>query len=246
MPGLDENLIFDVGAHRGDDTDFYLGKGFKVIAVEANPTLVDHLRKRFPAELDADRLVLVDRVVGPDLGETVAFYINDAKDDWSATDELTASKGTMPVRRVEVRTCSLADLFQQFGTPYYLKVDIEMGDLPLSTELLRTPALPQYVSFEFHETRLAAVLEAAGYGSYQIINQSLNGLKEPVLPPREGTEYFPAGGFTGTHSGFFGRDLPDTEWLPFDEVMKLRSAFDVVTRFGEFKGCWFDLHARLA
>jgi len=31
------DLIFDIGAHIGADTAFYLQKGFKVVAVEAYP-----------------------------------------------------------------------------------------------------------------------------------------------------------------------------------------------------------------
>ena len=35
-----KNLIFDIGMHIGQDTEFYLKKGFCVVAVEANPKLV--------------------------------------------------------------------------------------------------------------------------------------------------------------------------------------------------------------
>jgi hypothetical protein len=34
------NLIYDVGMHTGQDTEFYLAKGFNVIAIEANPLLM--------------------------------------------------------------------------------------------------------------------------------------------------------------------------------------------------------------
>jgi hypothetical protein len=36
------NLIFDMGLHKGEDTDFYLRKGFDVVAFEANPFLIEH------------------------------------------------------------------------------------------------------------------------------------------------------------------------------------------------------------
>ena len=32
-----ENLIFDIGFHKGEDTLFYLLKGYRVIAVDADP-----------------------------------------------------------------------------------------------------------------------------------------------------------------------------------------------------------------
>ena len=34
------DLIYDVGAHKGENSDFYLRLGFRVVAVEANPMLV--------------------------------------------------------------------------------------------------------------------------------------------------------------------------------------------------------------
>jgi hypothetical protein len=34
MPNV-ANLIFDLGSHNGQDSDFYLKKGFTVVAVEA-------------------------------------------------------------------------------------------------------------------------------------------------------------------------------------------------------------------
>jgi hypothetical protein len=32
-----EDLIYDIGMHQGEDTEFYLQKGFNVIAFEADP-----------------------------------------------------------------------------------------------------------------------------------------------------------------------------------------------------------------
>jgi 16S rRNA A1518/A1519 N6-dimethyltransferase RsmA/KsgA/DIM1 with predicted DNA glycosylase/AP lyase activity len=40
-------LIYDVGAHQGEDTDFYLKKGFAVVAIEAVPEFCKSLEKRF-------------------------------------------------------------------------------------------------------------------------------------------------------------------------------------------------------
>ena len=37
---FEDDLIYDVGMHRAEDTEFYLAKGFRVIAVEASPGAV--------------------------------------------------------------------------------------------------------------------------------------------------------------------------------------------------------------
>jgi hypothetical protein len=36
-PGVPSAFIMDVGAHNGDDTAYYLHRGYRVVAVEASP-----------------------------------------------------------------------------------------------------------------------------------------------------------------------------------------------------------------
>ena len=56
--GVVQRLIFDVGAHEGEDSAFYLSRGFDVVAVEANPILVEKLLDRFRDEISAGRFTL--------------------------------------------------------------------------------------------------------------------------------------------------------------------------------------------
>ena len=46
-----ENLVFDIGLNRGQDTANYLAKGYNVVAVEANPELVEFCSQRFSREI---------------------------------------------------------------------------------------------------------------------------------------------------------------------------------------------------
>jgi len=39
------DLIYDVGLHKGEDAEFYLRKGFRVVAFEADSDLVDFAGK---------------------------------------------------------------------------------------------------------------------------------------------------------------------------------------------------------
>ena len=48
---MDPKLVYDVGAHRGEDTAYYLHQGFRVVGVKANPSMADHLRNRFASEI---------------------------------------------------------------------------------------------------------------------------------------------------------------------------------------------------
>jgi hypothetical protein len=55
-----DRLIFDVGFDNGDDTDHYLARGFDVVAIEANPELVEVGRRRFAAAIEAGKLRLLN------------------------------------------------------------------------------------------------------------------------------------------------------------------------------------------
>jgi len=45
-----------LGMHNGDDTAYYLARGYDVVAVEANPALCASAGKRFAPEVAAGRL----------------------------------------------------------------------------------------------------------------------------------------------------------------------------------------------
>jgi hypothetical protein len=70
-----ENLIFDIGMHKGEDADFYLKKGFRVIGVEANPVLSNHCAKRFQNECQSGQLTVVSKAIAEHSG-SIDFYVN--------------------------------------------------------------------------------------------------------------------------------------------------------------------------
>ncbi|MGA8871637.1 MAG: hypothetical protein WB460_10900 [Candidatus Acidiferrales bacterium] len=74
---MDAQLIYDVGAHLGEDTDFYLRKGFKVVAIEANPVLAEKFRERFRSNCSDGNLFVVEAAITEDPGEA-GFYINQS------------------------------------------------------------------------------------------------------------------------------------------------------------------------
>ena len=66
---MDPKLVFDVGMHRGEDTAYYLHKGFRVVGVEANPAMAGHLRSRFRLEIASGALQLLEIGVAEIEGE---------------------------------------------------------------------------------------------------------------------------------------------------------------------------------
>ena len=55
-----EDLIYDVGMNNGDDTAYYLSLGFRVVAIDANPELVERAKARFANEIASQRLIILN------------------------------------------------------------------------------------------------------------------------------------------------------------------------------------------
>ncbi|HUS24318.1 MAG TPA: FkbM family methyltransferase [Candidatus Binatia bacterium] len=209
------DLIYDVGMHKGEDTDFYLKKGFQVVGFEADPDLAEQCRKRFEAEIRSSRLTLVQgAIVDARSAPTVRFYRNLDDSVWGTTSEEWKSRnerlGTRSVA-IDVPAVDFAAALARYGVPYYLKIDIEGADRLCLQALDRFDQKPDYVSIESDKTDFPALLEelrlleTLGYTGFQAVQQSTVRRQKPPRPPREGRDVehvFPYGA-----SGLFGREL---------------------------------------
>ena len=74
------SLIYDVGMHKSEDTDYYLKKGFDVIGFEADPELVSHSQTRFADAIACERLRIVEGAIVNSSechsGAEILFYRN--------------------------------------------------------------------------------------------------------------------------------------------------------------------------
>jgi FkbM family methyltransferase len=170
------DLIYDVGLHVGNDTAYYLSQGYRVVAIEANPVLVDQCRTRFAREMQNGLL----RILGVGISEVSGiqpFYVNPRNLEWSAFEKEIGwrdGEGTI----VEVPTMRLSDIFSHYGIPYYLKSDIETGDRHVLTAFEELPAqdLPLYTSIEAHSLDYLARLYAMGYTQFKVVDQRAHGM----------------------------------------------------------------------
>ena len=60
---MQTDLVFDVGAHYGNDTAYYLSRGFRVVAVEAHPKCFCELYQRFSESIAAGKLHILNFAV---------------------------------------------------------------------------------------------------------------------------------------------------------------------------------------
>lgn len=238
-------LIYDVGMHKGEDSDFYLKKGFKVIGFEADPDLAELCRQRFSDELSTGQLILVEGAIvdvteqqGSD-GKIRFFKNQDTSvwgtvvDDWAERNEKLGSTSEI----IEVPMIDFSACLTRFGIPYYMKIDIEGMDTVCLNCLKDFSKRPDYVSIESNKESFDklkeefALLQELGYDKFQLINQSrITSQKEPK-DSMEGS--YINYKFKRGASGLFGNDL-SKKWISAnDSVERYRGIFQGYKLLGD-------------
>jgi len=240
----DKNLIYDVGLHRGQDTDFYLKKGYRVVAFEADPSNAAFCRKRFAEAIADGRLTLIegaitDNPVETATGNFVKFYRNEhhtlwgsTSDDWAVRNEVMGTSNEI----IKVPAVDFAEVMAEYGVPYYLKADIVGSETICLRAMLDFENKPDYVSIRseklvFRKLRYEfELLEKLGYTQFKAVKQDFERIYGE-LPPN-GKPHFHE--FEEGASGPFGEESPG-KWRTAEATLKhYKSIFVRYWLFGDY------------
>jgi FkbM family methyltransferase len=222
------DLIFDLGLHKGEDTGFYLAKGFRVVAFEADPELISECRDRFSAEIASGRLEIVEGAIvdSPAVGDTITFYKNPAVTVWGTVDPAWRDRNERAGWESEEITVPAVDFgrcIENYGIPYYLKIDIEGADILSLNKLGDFEPKPDYVSIESSKMSLDAIdteldiLRGLGYDSFKAVQQATVPGSAAPRPGLEGSDIDYT--FPRDASGLFARELAG-KWLNRSQVKR--------------------------
>lgn len=174
-------LAFDLGMNTGSETRHYLSRGWRVVAVEANPR---QFSKRAPQFVNDTNAIVLNKAIFTSSGATVRFCASGAygvsshiKGATNKTDDDLRCTGVAATR---VKTVTCSDLVGEYSSrygqrPYLVKIDIEGYEIACLWSLLSLPMhqLPEMITFEspMHVQRgsqakfdqLVGAMEAAGY-----------------------------------------------------------------------------------
>jgi capsular polysaccharide biosynthesis protein len=141
------DLVFEIGMSEGNDTAFYLAKGFRVIGVEPDVKRFYALNERFGPEIEAGRLCLENFVPGERHGEIVEFFpAGDAKAYHAVTVGWSA-------------------LVEKYGVPHYARLSREARRFFSNAG----PARPANVSVPAED---AEALSEIGYRHFKLVPRS--------------------------------------------------------------------------
>jgi FkbM family methyltransferase len=240
MTTHNENLVYDIGMHRGEDTDFYLRKGFSVIGFEADPHLVGQCKIRFQDALATGRLRIVEGAIAPhSAGDSVTFYAN-ADSVWGTIHpswaERNASLGAES-RKITVKRVDLHKTLQEQGMPHFMKIDIEGSDVFVLNVLSEYDCRPTYISIESDKCECSALraeittLVGLGYSKFRAVQQAMIPGSTLTTKTRKGEELDYT--FENHASGPFGYDVAQA-WRSADEIIDdYRGIVDRYRAFGD-------------
>lgn len=231
MGGLSSRpkLVYDIGMNNGDDTAYYLHKGYDVIAVEADFQLVEAAERRFVDEIKSGRLIVLYMGIGDGSKDTETFYRN-SHDVWSSFDKTLGTRGGS-YKEEAIRMFTLDEIVNKHREPHYLKIDIEGYDHIALQSLAGIEFTPEYISVESPDKSMLLHLFEHGYTRFKIVNQ------RTVSSMKDGDYQFPHGS-----SGPFGEDLPGS-WMTVGEMETHLSQYWDEEKWDHFGDHWFDLHA---
>ncbi|MBN3925968.1 FkbM family methyltransferase [Nostoc sp. NMS4] len=131
-----DSLVFDIGANVGYKADVYLKIGCKVIAVDPDPRNIKILKRVFN---NNKQITIVEKAVSSKIGAE-KIYISEKNSalttfstKWKSFLETQKdrklSQFSASLQTYEVPTTTLDSLIDQFGTPEYIKIDVEGYEL---------------------------------------------------------------------------------------------------------------------
>lgn len=193
-----DGLIFDIGMFDGIDTRYFLKNNYKVIAVEADPTLVKKASETFKEAIDKDQLSILNFALSDQDDQDLSFNISEYA-FWNSLKPEVAGRLDTFKESIIVKSRKLSTLFAQYGVPLYCKVDIEGFDAICVSTLEGTTLQPKYLSVETEcigenevldeagMLKTLDTLKAIGYNQFKLVDQTTLAILELDKPFYGGT-----------------------------------------------------------
>jgi FkbM family methyltransferase len=187
---MDNSLVFDVGMHMGEDTIYYLKKGFRVVGIDADPSLVESAKNCFSNYLKTNQLVLLNFAISDKDNEEIDFHISRVT-AWSSLQKSISDRHNLYKETIKVKSKRLSSLMIEFGVPYYCKIDVEAYDRVCLETLSDLGELPKFGTVETEclgefdtiteEQALATLdmLHRLGYRKFKLVDQKSLSVLEP-------------------------------------------------------------------
>ena len=166
------DLVFDLGAHAGNRTRAFAAMACRVVAVEPQPDFARLLRMLFAGSPDVE---VIEAAVGEETGHTSLLISERTPTVTTIATAWHEARAREPDfshvewnRQIDIETTTLDLLIERFGTPAFVKIDVEGAEPSVLAGLSHpVPAL----SFEYLPRALdyarICVVRLSALGAYR-------------------------------------------------------------------------------
>lgn len=172
-----KSWIFDFGSNEGRNLGYFLLKADHVVAIEANPSLNNQVRKEFCSEISSGRLFVEECLVSSrskidELGREQVFYVNSS-DNLISSIEKPAFNSKLDWYGLRIN-CKTSDeiilKYVRYGDEIlYCKFDLEGFDNIAVKDMLAKEIFPVYLSLELNDPKgLRTLIESRKYRSFKL------------------------------------------------------------------------------
>lgn len=144
-----KELIVDCGTHLGEDSEIYLSNGYRVLAIDASPSICKLLEEKFSKEIETGDFEIKNIAISNSIGKIKFFESEESL--WNSLKKDIANRHEKLKNEIEVECSTLSNIISKLKTtPKYIKIDIEGYDYDtiMSLKNLEKNRLPKYISCE--------------------------------------------------------------------------------------------------
>jgi FkbM family methyltransferase len=147
------DIVIDLGANVGQETEYFLRKKAEVFAYEPNPHAFSQLQKNAGSY---DKARLFPKAVSNYNGKSQLFLHRDhgkSEVEYSQASSLRGEKNNLSGDNVEVEIIDIRDVLAAHKKIRLLKIDIEGGEYDIMDAVLENANKIDYILLETHEAK---------------------------------------------------------------------------------------------
>jgi FkbM family methyltransferase len=247
-------LIFDIGFHKGEDTQYFLHLGYNVVGVDADPGMVALAKQTFAPQFESGQLKMFNYAVSAEDDAPIEFNVSEWS-LWNSLRKEIAGRDNKTMETIIVKTRRLDTLMKEHGVPYYCKVDIEGYDALAVSTLQNSNYRPVFISVEteclgdkevIDDTKALETLvnlHNLGYNKFKLVDQKT--LEVLTMEPFYGVKKTPPPFHRTFLDKVLGRNKVPPRIVPYFEQMRKKHNFNFpLSTSGPFgdqiEGEWTD------
>ena len=171
-----KKIIYDIGSNDGKNIEYFLKKSDIVVAIDANPLLIENIKNKFSNYIKGKKLFVENYAIYDQDDLYLNFFIHKNHNVLSTIIDIKNSPEDKDIKNyytIKIKSKKISSIISKYGEPYYIKIDIEGADHLAINDLYINNIHPEYISSEIHDIRCVdLILKNKKYNYFNLVEGS--------------------------------------------------------------------------